>query len=53
MFESRDELREWLGKNHASSNGFWMVLARMGFLKTLKPDEALEEALCFGGLTVR
>lgn len=48
LFESRDEFREWLGKNHASSNGFWMVFGKDGLLKTLKPDEALEEALCFG-----
>ena len=48
MFESREEFREWLGKNHASHNGFWMVFGKTGLLKTLKPDEALEEALCFG-----
>ncbi len=47
-FVNRVEFREWLAKHHASSNGFWMVFGKSGHLKTLKPEEALEEALCFG-----
>lgn len=48
LFESRDEFREWLVKNHAVSQGIWMVFGKDGLLKTIKTDEALEEALCFG-----
>lgn len=48
MFESRDEFRKWLLKNHNVSSGIWMVFGKAGKLKTIKPDEALEEALCFG-----
>ena len=48
IFESRDEFREWLVKNHAVSQGIWMVFGKDGLLKTIKRDEALEEALCFG-----
>lgn len=48
MFESRDEFREWLIRNHNVSKGIWMVFGKAGKLKTIKPDEALEEALCFG-----
>ena len=48
IFKSRDEFREWLIRNHDVSHGIWMVFGKAGLLKTLKPDEALEEALCFG-----
>jgi len=48
IFKSRDEFREWLMRNHDVSQGIWMVFGKAGLLKTLKPDEALEEALCFG-----
>ena len=47
-FANRTEFREWLTKNHASSKGFWMVFGKTGNLRTVKPEEALEEALCFG-----
>jgi len=48
LFTDREEFREWLYKNHNSSQGIWLVFGKGGKLKTLKPDEALEEALCFG-----
>lgn len=48
MFESRDDFRKWLIKNHNNSNGIWVVFGKAGKLKTIKQDEALEEALCFG-----
>jgi uncharacterized protein YdeI (YjbR/CyaY-like superfamily) len=34
--------------NHASSKGIWMVFGKTVQLCTIKPEEALEEALCFG-----
>ncbi len=34
--------------NHNVSKGIWLVLGKAGKLKTVKADEALEEALCFG-----
>jgi uncharacterized protein YdeI (YjbR/CyaY-like superfamily) len=42
--------RAWLGKNHASSRGVWLVLARKGTTKptNLTHDGALDEALCHG-----
>jgi uncharacterized protein YdeI (YjbR/CyaY-like superfamily) len=48
IFKNRDEFRNWLIKNHAKSKGIWMVLGKGGDLKTIKANEALEEALCFG-----
>jgi len=48
LFADREEFRHWLFKNHDTNQGFWMVLGKSGKLKTIKPDEALEEALCFG-----
>ena len=47
-FSSRDKFRQWLEKNHSTSKGIWLVFSKVNALKTLKPGEALEEALCFG-----
>jgi uncharacterized protein YdeI (YjbR/CyaY-like superfamily) len=48
LFPDREEFRRWLLKNHHIHQGFRMVFGKGGKIKTLKPDEALEEALCFG-----
>ena len=48
IFKNREEFRDWLLENHGSSGGIWLVFGKTGRLKTLKADEALEEALCFG-----
>ncbi len=47
-FENRASFRKWLEKNHRNSHGIWLVLGKGDKLKTLKANEALEEALCFG-----
>lgn len=47
-FANREEFRQWLC-NHCESNvGVWLVFSKAGGSKTLKANEALEEALCFG-----
>ena len=48
LFSDREEFRKWLLENHNASKGIWLVFGKAGKLKTLKADEALEEALCFG-----
>src|SRR4030042_1661089 len=48
LFSDREEFRQWLSENHDTSPGIWLVLGKPGKLKTVKADEALEEALCFG-----
>jgi len=48
LFTDREEFRKWLLENHNVSQGIWLVFSKAGSLKTLKADEALEEALCFG-----
>ncbi len=48
MFNNRDEFRNWLIENHATSSGIWMVFGKGRSIKTIKAEEALEEALCFG-----
>lgn len=48
LFNDREEFRKWLLENHSVSKGIWLVFGKGGKLKTLKADEALEEALCFG-----
>lgn len=48
IFSNRMAFRDWLSMNHASSKGIWMVFGKTDQLRTVKPEEALEEALCFG-----
>jgi uncharacterized protein YdeI (YjbR/CyaY-like superfamily) len=48
--------REWLGRNHESSPGVWLVYYKKGSGKpSVTYEEAVEEALCFGWIdsTVR
>lgn len=48
LFKNRSEFREWLTKNALSDEGIWLVFSKKDGQETLKADEALEEALCFG-----
>ena len=47
-FADRKEFREWLCANCLTSDGVWLLFGKNGGPKTIKADEALEEALCFG-----
>ena len=48
-FQSREKWREWLEKNHKSSEGIWVIFYKKHTgRKTVSYDEAVEEALCFG-----
>ena len=47
-FANRNDFREWLSDNCLSSVGVWLLFGKPGGPKTVKADEALEEALCFG-----
>lgn len=47
--KSRKAWRGWLEKNHASSDGVWLVYAKKhSGLPSLTYNDAVEEALCFG-----
>ena len=48
QFDGRAAFREWLCEKCLSSGGVWLLLGKAGGPKTLKAEEALEEALCFG-----
>lgn len=48
QFASREEFRDWLTENGATSGGVWLLFGKQGGPKTIKATEALEEALCFG-----
>jgi uncharacterized protein YdeI (YjbR/CyaY-like superfamily) len=48
LFESRKDFRDWLADNCTTSSGIWLVFGKNARIKTLKANEALEEALCFG-----
>lgn len=53
---SRAEWRQWLAANHQSSAGVWLAVGKKGGTRTsLRYDDAVEEALCFGWIdsTVR
>lgn len=47
-FEDREAFRKWLGDNCLSEDGVWLLFGKAAGPKTLKAEEALEEALCFG-----
>lgn len=47
-FKTRGEFREWLSNHAQSSDGVWLIFGKNKDLVTLKANEALEEALCFG-----
>jgi uncharacterized protein YdeI (YjbR/CyaY-like superfamily) len=48
LFKTRLDFRNWLIENCATSSGIWLVFSKHPSIKTLKANEALEEALCFG-----
>jgi uncharacterized protein YdeI (YjbR/CyaY-like superfamily) len=46
---TRDEWRNWLNENHAKKKEIWLVYYKPHVNKpTLKYDESVEEALCYG-----
>ena len=45
LFPDRDEFRKWLSENHDVNKGIWLIFSKTDKLKTIKADEALEEAL--------
>lgn len=45
----RAEWRAWLAGHHASAPGAWLILSKKGSEQaSVRYDEAVEEALCFG-----
>lgn len=48
IFTDRQEFRQWLSEHCLTSNGVWLLFGKNGGPKTLKADDATEEALCFG-----
>ena len=48
-FERQKDWADWLAKNHGSSLGVWLQLAKKGTgAQSVSYDEATEVALCFG-----
>lgn len=48
-FERKQDWTAWLNKNHASSPGVWLQLAKKNAdVSSVSYDEAIEIALCFG-----
>ncbi len=48
VFASKDEFRIWLTENCLTCKGIWLLFGKAGGPITISPQEALEEALCFG-----
>jgi uncharacterized protein YdeI (YjbR/CyaY-like superfamily) len=49
LFATPAELEGWMEREHASSGGFWLTIAKKGSgLTSVSYAEALEVALCFG-----
>jgi len=48
-FETTEEFRLWLAKNHATVNGVWLKLYKKASgIESVTYAEALDEALCYG-----
>jgi uncharacterized protein YdeI (YjbR/CyaY-like superfamily) len=48
-FASASALRAWLGANHNTSPGIWLMIAKKGSgVDSVTYDEAVDEGLCFG-----
>ena len=48
-FSTQRAFEAWLKKNHASSDGVWLVIAKSGAeAPTLTYQQAVESALCYG-----
>lgn len=49
LFKTRAAWRAWLERNHAASKGIWLAYYKKNSSKSsVRYEEALEEALCFG-----
>ena len=49
LFKSAKVFEAWLKKNHASSDGLWLKIAKQGALEpSVTYPEAVEVALCWG-----
>ena len=48
VFQGRQDFREWLENNCMSHEGIWILFSKTKDMKMMKPQDALEEALCFG-----
>jgi uncharacterized protein YdeI (YjbR/CyaY-like superfamily) len=48
LFHNRAEFRKWLTTNALATEGIWLILGKNTKVETIKANEALEEALCFG-----
>ncbi|MDR2497339.1 MAG: YdeI/OmpD-associated family protein [Tannerellaceae bacterium] len=48
LFADKEAFRAWLSDNHSTKGGIWLVFGKKNGPKSLTPDEAVEEALCFG-----
>lgn len=48
LFTDRIEFRNWLIRNHNNDKGSWLIFSKENSFKSIKANEALEEALCFG-----
>ena len=49
LFETEEALEKWLEENYATSQGFWLKIAKKGTGHTsLQYAEALNVALCYG-----
>jgi uncharacterized protein YdeI (YjbR/CyaY-like superfamily) len=54
FFASAAEWEGWLERNHASSDGLWIKIAKKGTgIESVRYPEVLESALCFGWIDGR
>ena len=47
-FSDKQHFHRWLDSNHVSHPGIWVRFDKTRKVSTMTPEEALDEALCFG-----
>ncbi len=48
-FQTKADWRDWLSKNHAMTTSIWLFFYKKSVTKKgMTPEEAVEEAICFG-----
>lgn len=51
-FRTKEEFNQWLLNNHDKCDEFWVVFSKTPEIETIKYDEAIEVATCYGWVDI-
>jgi uncharacterized protein YdeI (YjbR/CyaY-like superfamily) len=52
IFRNKEEFYDWLYQNHDKSDCVWVVYSKSKDIETIRYDESVEVALCFGWVEI-